>query len=262
MVFQKIIHQIWLQGENNIPVKFRDNITKTKNLHKKWNYILWDDLKIIKLLRTNDKLLNTYYKLEYLHQKVDFARYVILYIYGGIYIDIDAYAIKSLDKLVDLHKKYKLIVSKLRINNFEKLILGSEINNGIIIAHKKSIVLLDLIKSIIETPHCKFYQNKIMCINSVTGPNRFSRIINKYVKYENEVLILDNDYFEPCNLDICKETKNTYIVHIHEGSWYSSTLKNVFELYLKNKIIVYSIIMIVIMVFMMNTYNRMRYQIQ
>ena len=40
--------------------------------------MLCDEIKIIKLINKNKYLLNKYYSFIYLHQKVDFAKFVIL----------------------------------------------------------------------------------------------------------------------------------------------------------------------------------------
>ena len=255
MSFPKIIHQIWIQGEDNIPSKYHKYVSQIKSMHNitnnsnvnngKWKYMLWDDIKIISLLRQDKELIDTYYKLEYLHQKVDFARYIILYMFGGIYIDMDAYTVKPLDNLFKKFKDYNLLVSKLNMNDFEKNVIQYHINNGIVVSKKGSIVLKDLIDTIVSNPHCKSYHNKMGCILATTGPYMFTQVMEKHLEKKNkEVIALENDYLEPCVLNICNETKNTYIKHMHEGSWYSDKIKSAGQMYLRNRNMAYFILIV------------------
>ena len=38
----KIIHQIWLQGERDIPDKYKPDIKKLVELNRDFSYYLWD----------------------------------------------------------------------------------------------------------------------------------------------------------------------------------------------------------------------------
>lgn len=238
MTTYKIIHQIWFQGKNNVPHKYKKYIDSNINNNPDWEYNLWDEQGIINLMADN-KLLNTFNKLTYMHQKIDFAKYVMLYYYGGIYIDMDAYAIKSLNSLIEKNSEYDLIVSKLRCNMMENYIhCGNKfcVNNGVIYAKPKSTILFKMIEYVTLNYECK-YTNKVLCIEKTTGPKRFTDIIMQNPK--DNIKILESEYFEPCILNMCEITDNTYIVHKHEGSWYSEWLKRVFMFYLKNKSIIY-----------------------
>ena len=245
MPFPKIIHQIWIQGKDNIPSKYHKYVSQIKSMHNNWKYMLWDDIKIISLLRQHKELIDTYYKLEYLHQKVDFARYVILHRFGGIYIDMDAYTVKPLDNLFKKFKNYNLLVSKIDMNKLEKNIMQYHINNGVIISKKGSIVLEDLIDTVVKNPYCKSYHTKMGCILATTGPYMFTQVMEKHLKKKNkEVIALENYYLEPCILNICNVTKNTYIKHIHEGTWYSDKIKSAGQIYLRDRNLAYFLLVV------------------
>lgn len=241
--FPNIIHQIWLQGENNIPNEFQINMEQNKKLHKTWTYILWDDIKIINLMRKDKTLIDTYYTLEYLHLKVDFARYVIIYIYGGVYIDMDAKCQKSLDPLLKQYEEYDLILSKVNCNLLECYINCRNktcLNNGIIISKKNNIIMKKMIDYVLGHPHCSFLSTKITCIQNITGPKRLTDIVYKNIN--DKVKLLDYDYLEPCNIDKCNITENTYVVHKHNISWIPNFLKRIFKFYVHNKMLIYSLI--------------------
>jgi mannosyltransferase OCH1-like enzyme len=257
--YSKIIHQIWIQGEKYIPNIYEEYITEIKKLHNGWEYKLWDDRSIIDLLRTMDeKYINTYYRLDYLHQKVDFARYVILYLYGGIYIDMDAKTLKSIDDILD--EKYDMIVCKLNLSDFEKMVCGSKnlVNNGTIIAKKGCKILLDIIDEIIGDPYCNSIKRsiKIFCINDTTGPKRFSNIINKN---KEKVKILEYEYFEPCLAGKCNITDNTYIYHKQDRTWIANWQNKIFNFYSKNKIFIF-ICLIFIILLVIYIIRRIKYK--
>lgn len=247
-MIERIIHQIWLQGEQNIPDKYKLNIKSVKDFHQKWNYILWDEIKILKVINTKKEWSSIYYKFIYIHQKIDFAKYVILYLFGGIYIDIDVKIIKSFDEIIKKNEEYELIISELNINLIESILTSGykkSYNNGIIIAQKKSNILKKLIDSIIKKYYIPFFHFKVMLINNTTGPNIFTDIITKNKK---NIKILNNDYLEPCIRDDCTITKNTIAIHKHDLTWVPDDLKTIIDIYMKNKIVLLIIIIVLVII--------------
>lgn len=260
MEFPKIIHQIWLQGESNIPEKFHANFNKNKSYcapqndevsnkskpKNPWVYMLWDEIKILNLLQKFHKeAVKTYYGFDYLVQKVDYAKYVILYVYGGIYVDMDAEIIKPLDKLLYEYMKYDTLVSESKITSFERYVTCGDnrfVNNGVIASKPNSVVMEDLIKSV--STKGSMIQPKMYCILETTGPCFFTRIMYKHI---DKVKILSYEYFEPCVKNQCSITNNTYIIHRHESSWIPDSLKSLFVYYYDNKMIVYALIVIIIL---------------
>ena len=230
----KIIHQIWLQGEDNISEEDKKKIINTKKLHQNWKYILWDEPMIINLVKKNKEYLNKYYKFIYLHQKVDFAKFVIIEEYGGIYIDIDCDVIKNLDNIYDLINKNDLVISKLPALDPVKNLIGCNktsacYNNGIIVGKPNSKVIKFLINGF-ET-ECSYFSNKMLCIENTTGPLIFNNLVDYYIKNisDKDILILPNYYFEPCFNGECNIVDNTYIIHNHELTWLGPHFKPIFK---------------------------------
>jgi len=237
----KIIHQIWIQGEENIPDDLIVNNRKIKELHPEWKYILWDEITILELLKkTNSEWYKNYYKFDYLHQKVDYAKLIILYIYGGIFIDMDAYTIKKLDGLINKYGEYDFIVSYAKeinpIVNFSVCRrFGKCLNNGIFLGKPNTDILNYMIGNI--SYECSMFKSKIDCIANTTGPVYFDTNLFKYInnddnKNKSKILILDSDYLEPCTLDVCEVTGNTYIKHVHSQSWINDYIKDFIKLYI------------------------------
>ncbi|CAF3371021.1 unnamed protein product [Rotaria socialis] len=88
----RYIHQIWISSRTN--EKIYDNFRIAANacieLHPKYTYKLWTDKEILVLLKTHYSwFLPTYEKYGYDMQRVDAMKYVLLFHFGGIYIDLD-----------------------------------------------------------------------------------------------------------------------------------------------------------------------------
>ena len=184
--------------------------------------------------------LDTYYKFSYLHQKVDFAKMLILYTYGGVYIDMDSCTHQPLDSLFEKYSNYDFIVSQLKLNSIGGKIMTCRntdycINNGNYIAKKGADILIKMINSIKSS--CNFYQTREMCIDQTTGPRTFDNFIREYKDKEefskSKVIILPSDFMEPCVHENCDITENTYIVHKHENTWMSGPISLCIRFYLK-----------------------------
>lgn len=254
--YPKIIHQIWLQGEDQIPSKYHSYILSIKQLHEKWEYKLWDDKKISGLLQKYPIWKEIYDGFPFLHQKVDYAKYVILWDQGGTYLDIDVIALKSLDPLLDRlfnesafssilpsntvlqtdsKKQKQLIVSALRTNLFENCIVCQRsecLNNGVIISTPQCVVLLEIINHINLNNKCSSLTPRFFCIMRTTGPSMFTQVIDGSPN-KDLVVVLPAEYFEPCIKTFCEITENTYLKHVHANTWMSESVQAFQSFYLK-----------------------------
>lgn len=249
--YNKIIHQIWWQGENNIPNKYKTFRKKWIYTHNSWKFILWDKSLFEKLLqKLNNKFYNyIYLNLPYMIQKIDFCKYIIIYLYGGIYIDIDTVPEKKLDDLIYKINK-DLILCKLELNFLSyKYIL---INNGIIMSIKYNNFFNYLFYLIYKNIKSKFYYPKDWYILESTGPIVFTKAMIMYLNNTktNNYKILNSSYFESCetnkwgNKNIC--TKGLYITHIHDCSWCSYKFKFILKHKFKIQIILILIIYFIV----------------
>ena len=78
------IHQIWIQGE--LPPQYREWQKTWQKMFPGWQYTLWTDKEIRKLPLRNRRL---YEEETNYGAMADVARYEILYMFGGIYLDAD-----------------------------------------------------------------------------------------------------------------------------------------------------------------------------
>ena len=104
----QIIHQIFIKFKdgkdlNQIP-EFLYSQTKIKEWcdKNKYEYKLWDEVEVFDLIREYyPEYEKLYEDFRYEIQKCDFVRYLILHRYGGIYLDLDMYAIRDMSELFE-----------------------------------------------------------------------------------------------------------------------------------------------------------------
>jgi mannosyltransferase OCH1-like enzyme len=261
-----------MQGENEIPEKLKQNMKRIKEMHEdiKWQYMFWDSDKITEMMRA-EGWIESYSKFIYLHQKVDFAKLVILYTYGGIFIDMDAYTHQPLDRLFDRYSNEDFVVSKVKTVNWitNYTVCGDGdfcINNGVYMGKAGADILLYLISVISKKTECGEYESRMSCIRNTTGPLTFDGLIKKYLKHgrvfssrsirKSRVTILPYDVMEPCIYDECDISDDTYVVHKHENTWISDSTQWMMRSYVAyqnmiNLIVIMMMIVIIIILFHM-----------
>jgi hypothetical protein len=92
----KIIHNIWLDGYDNIPDMDKINYLDIKKQNPEWEFIIWDESMIQKLLKKY-KSIDKLYKVSSPSNKSDIARCIIMKEYGGLYFDIGYKCVSSFD---------------------------------------------------------------------------------------------------------------------------------------------------------------------
>lgn len=97
MAIPKVIYQTF--KSSNIPWITKLYIWNFRRKNRAYSYEFYDDLRIDTFIKSNfdSNIYNAYSKLQIGAAKADFFRYAILYIYGGIYLDLDSDLLVSLD---------------------------------------------------------------------------------------------------------------------------------------------------------------------
>lgn len=235
----KIIHQIWIQGHEKIHQDLKIYYDNCKIINNNFQHILWDDTKIRDLLIKNfDQIfIKTYNNYKIFAQKADFARYAILYIYGGIYLDMDMMCKKNLSLFLN---NGFFCTSYIFPDLFKRYL------NGIIGARKNHPVFMTIFENIFKR------KNITKNITDSTGTGLFYDSIQEYIKNNpnHDIKIVDRKYLDPCNIynnEKCKKScTDCYIVHTNYSSW-SPTLK-ICKYIIKYKNILLIVIIIVIII--------------
>lgn len=256
----KKIHQIWFQGESELPQKYKNYRNSWVDKNDEYTFMLWDSQSIHDLIHKSGicwvtELYNGYTTMI---QKIDFAKYLILYVYGGIYIDMDIECYKSLNTLHILDK-HNLVLSKMPhdyLLNFLLVLQSPQlrlsdivINNGIIFCSQGNQFMYNVMKECYKNRNFKSYNNTLE-IFYTTGP---MCLTNVYLQNKDSVFILDNKYFENCNIneiDNCELHPDSIGLHIYENSWITKNEKNLARLYkMINKIKILLLFLFVYLVF-------------
>lgn len=185
MDIPKIIHQIWI-GPNKKPTMWMDTWKNDyMNKHNEYTYIEWNEENIT-------DTLNKYPKIKHMYEcetewcgKADLLRYIILFEYGGIYIDADSVWVngKSLTPLIDLATNTGI---------FAGIEPDKEwIANGVIGCTKSNTNMKTIIEKLEEIYVIYYKLRKRKGVSKVTGPLFFSKCV------QDKITILPSVYFYP-----------------------------------------------------------------
>ncbi len=175
----KIIHHIWIQGYQEMNSEDRNNVENIKRLNPDWVHILWDDDAIRDLLDSKypeildfyNNVVNLPGSVNYLASKSDIARSVIVYEYGGCYMDVDVECVDNLDSIVKNIPKQKSVFAC-----SEKYGMYSD---SFFMASYKNQILKNIIENITKTIDKRKLGNNIS--NTLKNHKNEIFILNKYV---------------------------------------------------------------------------------
>ena len=89
-------------GEPQVPEAFRDNVADLKALHPTWRHEFWGNARMEPLVREHfPQYWDAFAALPKVILQADVFRYMLLWVHGGVYADLDVLARKPHDALVD-----------------------------------------------------------------------------------------------------------------------------------------------------------------
>lgn len=239
------IFQVWFQGCDKVHNDaFLENMKNWKLLNPEWNYYCLSDKELkIACKEYSQECLDAYERFDIMHMKIDLGRYVMLYHFGGIYVDMDAFVMRSLDSSIDVHDvlknakgKHVLGLSRMNLNMLESFLYSGyteKLNNGIMMASAHNPLLKDFIDEIISDK--KIYQSQYEKVASITGPKHFNIFFQPYIKNppttDIYIKVFTNDVFEPCKYKHCNITNKTISIHTMDSTWLPSSMKISAEVY-------------------------------
>lgn len=220
MSIPKVIHYCWF-GRKPLSALTQKCINSWKKYCPNYKIIEWNE-------ENFDININKYVKQSYYAQKYafvsDFARFYILYNYGGIYMDTDVELLKPIDKFL---KNSAFMGFENETGVAPGLIIGSE---------KANIIIKEIMTSYFNREF--IYSNGKYNLTTVVEYTtnillKYGLKLNNSLQKINTVTIYPKTYFCPLtyNSDKTDFTNNTYAIHYFSGSWVSKTSK------LKSKII-------------------------
>jgi len=234
----KILHQIWLQGESEIPAGYAPYRRSWIEAHPEWRIHLWDDARILDLLTSRyPEHLALYCGYPNLVQRVDAAKYFILHAHGGFYTDMDTECVRPLD---DALRGYELILSAagprpdgrvpsltMFVATMGTFITPPYINNGTIGSVARHPFWHEVFDALHANQSKRWFHPHEMHISKSTGPAFITSVFRRS-RYATDprALLADPLMFDPTTVlspfassDAHGEPVATYAIHHYTFSW-------------------------------------------
>jgi|TARA_B110000483_G_scaffold204262_2_gene247161 mannosyltransferase OCH1-like enzyme len=214
--YTKKINIIQTWKDNHIPLKYQPFVNQVKKMNPNANYMFFTDKDIEQFILTKfPQYYKTFKNFPYTIQKIDFFRYLAVYYYGGVYLDLDFKNYKSFDD-IDRSKS----VFPLEFMNSSDEILKQQgfkglIGNYAFYAPKNHPFIKKIIDNIMS--------NRIKNVG-----NKYNNDKNKYVFYTTGPVLVTQSYIDfkqKEDIEIIKPTPfkkynfGNYGVHYLMGSW-------------------------------------------
>jgi len=208
----KIIHQTWKTLD--VPDEWKDAVESCKNWHKDYKHIIWSHEMMESFVKKEyPDFYNVYMAYPYDIQRCDAFRYLVLYKYGGIYIDMDVICKKKIDSILE----YDLVLTK--SSNVE----NSYTNSFYMVIPNHPFIKF-CIDNLPDYVNSYKYFGKHWHVMNSSGPNFLTNMIKKYgEKNIKNMYVLSNEEYagdcNVCNEDTCQG--GTYFSHIKGQTWNS-----------------------------------------
>lgn len=181
MKIPKIIHQTWIFKNDDHIKSLRDTWL---GHNPDYEYFIYDDEDNLKFIKENfnERIFSCYSRILNGSAKADFFRYAVLYIKGGVYLDIDFLPKASLSDCIEEN-------DELIITHDHQVSRGDVYKNGVfnafICAKPKHELLIILINQICEYIENGEHNNVRGAIHHLTGSHLFSEKFRNYFKTQN-----------------------------------------------------------------------------
>jgi mannosyltransferase OCH1-like enzyme len=155
-------------GTKNLPNKMNERVETLKKQNPQFKYHLFDDNDCREFIKTHfrEDVLYAYDHLIPGAYKADLWRYCVLFIKGGIYLDIKLACVNDF-KLISLTNK----------EHFVKDRPANSVYNAFMCCRKGNILLFMAIRQIVANVKSRYYGKTAL---SPTGPEMLGSIILKY----------------------------------------------------------------------------------
>lgn len=235
MAIPKIIHQVWEgRTEPSMPARLQILARTWQEQNPDWEYHLWNGEEMDNLVETHfPEYLSIYKSFPYSVQRWDTIRYMILYLYGGVYADLDSECFRPIDEL--LEGKNMCFGEEPPSNNIYPeidLLTG----NAFMASEPKHEGWLKVLEEIQEAMKQEYPQDGRAIIYT-TGPLMLSKLFPKLQKLGNVQYISYMDVTPVAIRDMCQyihfgernvfneKIKNAYCAHYYFGYWLSQCSK-------------------------------------
>lgn len=222
----KIIHQIYglcpSDAGKPLPSDLLTYSQTWKLMNPSWTYKLWDRRQVEILINdAPDAWKQTFYSLEHWVEQCDFARYLILYLYGGIYADMDTVCKVPAESFTeDISYETIVVGVEADVNDaqkeFNNLARKYQLCQWTFAATAKHPGLQNLLDTITNTSSKTCFEKR--AILNRTGPGIFTDVLCN----RTDVKVLSISAFgcgQPHSQSPNANDVSCFVVHKFEGSW-------------------------------------------
>ena len=180
----KIIWQTYKDSFNELPQYVKDATQTWKNLNPEYKYLYMNDEEIRNFIlhEFNEEWLNIFNSYPLGVMRGDLWRYMIVYIYGGVYADIDTICNKPIDTWINKNKDLIVCIDDDKIN-YAQLAFAAKPKNPTI------KIVLDLIKK--ESINKKYIDNDF--VHNITGVNIWTKAIKQGLVDNHSIYCYNGD---------------------------------------------------------------------
>jgi len=217
----KKIHFIFLAKDETMPEVFDYCVNRAKELHPGWEINFYNEDDAQRIIRNHFPELKDLYNSFPLNvQRADILRLLVVYLYGGFYLDLDIYCLKNLEPLLNFHvvlgeEKHlrREVCTAFGLKNPKRI---ANYMFGSIPKHRFWLGFLNEImnKSLVEIKD----ENDIL---ESTGALLLTNFYHTNANaHKDIVLLLNKDRF--CLNDNHREIAchfGNYAAHLHTGTW-------------------------------------------
>lgn len=222
----KIVHQMW--KDHNLPPNFEKWRNVWLDMCSDYEHKFYTDEDLRDLIKNElPEYLKAYDSFSYNIERVDFSRYAILYLYGGIYADLDTAPLKSLDRWLE---ENKIVLGTEPVEHRNMYGNQEVLCNALMISPKGDKFWLHLMDYISE-----HYINNNSPVHT-TGPMAITRFRKENPEFFENIIITDPSIFYPLtnkntskhqeykgknyyNISHKCDIKDAFVVHYWANSW-------------------------------------------
>jgi mannosyltransferase OCH1-like enzyme len=220
MHIPKVFHTIWInfgKGEEVFP-KYLKNMENLINLHPGRELKLWREYEIIPLIKEHCSwFLDTFQNYDKPIKKHDAARIIILYAFGGVYLDQDFIPLKNIEPML---KGCKFVVGNETVHDFVPV-------NGFL----GSIKEFDFLKKVLEAMNKPGVLRQPVLL--ATGPALLKKVMLAYANTSDTtgMKVYGNEFLYPVSWANKRSLKemglerlkyrfpNSFLVQEYDASW-------------------------------------------
>ncbi|MFV0396697.1 MAG: glycosyltransferase family 32 protein [Bacteroidales bacterium] len=232
MQIPQIIHQIYEDPEG--PSELLRTVAESwKEQNPNWEYRFWNKATIDSFLESEFPEFEPIYRAyPYNVQRWDAIRYLILYRYGGLYVDMDYECLESIAPLLGSSTCCMGLEPVMNARRYNKPYIVGNAFMACIPGHG---YFKSLIESLIEECEIQWNTNKAFQIIESTGPFFTTRVYDKYPNRE-DIVLLSDDLVAPLTMEevrqmisgdvtseIEERVEKAFAIHYFLGSWLDQT---------------------------------------